>query len=169
MRIERRVRRAAILLCLPAASSLLGAVDDATLAMSGVASPVHHMCMCITVLRGGGGERTLPTQPWITEGLRPEEDPAGNIWETKSWRERIRRHQQDKTARKWTEYDAYGPVKYVRAHIVLPHALHCIAKVLCALCAAMCASKAHIFWFIGLVLGADCCDALMNRSTRRAI
>jgi hypothetical protein len=102
------------------------------------------MCMCITVLRGGGGERTLPTQPWITEGLRPEEDPAGNIWETKSWRERIRRHQQDKTARKWTEYDAYGPVKYVRAHIVLPHALHCIAKV-CVMCGDVCKQSTHRF------------------------
>lgn len=63
--------------------------------------------------QGGGRPRTLPTQPWLIEGLPPEEDPAGNIWETQSWRERIRQHQEEKAARKWTGHDAYGPVHYV--------------------------------------------------------
>ena len=66
----------------------------------------------IAVLRGGG-QRTLPTQPWLLDNYAPEYDPAGNIWETKSWRERIKRHQEDKAARKWTEYDAYGPIHHV--------------------------------------------------------
>ena len=63
-------------------------------------------------LRGGGPPRTLPTQPWLLEGLPPEFDPAGNIWETRSWRERILRHQQEKAARRQTERDAYGSVLY---------------------------------------------------------
>ena len=71
-----------------------------------------HSGSHINALRGGG-PRTLPTQPWLIEGLPPEEDPAGNIWETQSWRERIRQHQEEKAARKWTEHDAYGPVHYV--------------------------------------------------------
>jgi hypothetical protein len=71
-----------------------------------------HSGSQIIALRGGG-PRTLPTQPWLIEGLPPEEDPAGNIWETRSWRERIRQHQEEKAARKWTQHDAYGPVHYV--------------------------------------------------------
>ena len=61
----------------------------------------------------GGGERTLPTQPWLTEGLEPECDPAGNIWETKSWRERLKRHQQEKAVIVQTTRDEYDSMRYV--------------------------------------------------------
>ena len=73
---------------------------------------------CVHTLRGGG-ERTMRTQPWLTEGLRPEDDPAGKIWETPSWRERIKRHQAEKSAVKVTERDAYGSVDHVSARALL--------------------------------------------------
>ena len=75
---------------------------------------VKNARTCLRALRGGG-QRTMQMQPWITEGLPPEDNPAGKIWETASWRERILRHKEQKAAQKLTEHDAYGPIDYVSA------------------------------------------------------
>jgi hypothetical protein len=106
----------ALLLALAQTRDTAGGAGEATGAWMlgrGPAKPLG----CVQALRGGW-QRTMRTQPWLIEGLPPEDDPAGKIWKTSSWRERIKRHQAEKSAVKVTERDAYGTVDHVSARVV---------------------------------------------------
>jgi len=115
--------------CMPALLALVGTSDAcATGACPARAANQYRVGIhrggtgaALQALRGGGGgQHSLPTQPWLVEGFPPENDPCGKIWETKSWRERIRRHQKAKTALRWSEHDAYGTIYHVGA-VLLRH------------------------------------------------
>ena len=109
--------------CMPALLAMVGASDAC--ATGACPARAEHQYRggihregtgaMLQALRGGGGQHSLPTQPWLVEGFPPENDPCGKIWETKSWRERIRRRQKAKTALRWSEHDAYGTIYHVGA------------------------------------------------------